>query len=63
MESTLKPRGTVVAALISSNWDATEAFMILAQDMIEPTIYKYLIKNSREKQGFRHIESDRAKST
>lgn len=39
MESTLKPRGSVVAALISTNWDPEEAFMILVQEMIEPTNY------------------------
>ena len=52
----------MVAALISCNWDPYEAFMILAKEMMEPTVYKYIIKNRVEKQGFKHIETDRVRS-
>ncbi len=59
----MKPRESVLAALISTNWNPEDAFMILIQDMMEPTVYKYLIKNSREKQAFKHIESGQGRPT
>lgn len=41
MESTLKPRAAVIAALKQFDWNGEEAFMLLAKELLEPTIYKY----------------------